>query len=102
MLLTINIISDILTHVASTMTLEQLIQVFPQRFSTLTNESLNNKEESSDSTKNSDYLEKDLELLNEIQNYEPFVTICKETMHANQIKELISVTARKLLITLDL
>lgn len=84
------------------MTLEQLIQVFPQRFSTVSNDSANNKEESSDNMKNFDYPDNDMELLNEIQNYEPYVTICKETMHANQIKELISVTARQLLITLDL
>lgn len=84
------------------MTLEQLIQVFPQRFSTTTNENTNNKEEVSDNLKRFEYTDKDTDLLNEIQNYEPYVTICKETMHANQIKELISVTARQLLITLDL
>lgn len=84
------------------MTLEQLIQVFPQRFSTVSNESTNNKEEFSENMKHFDYSDNDMDLLNEIQNYEPYVTICKETMHANQIKELISVTARQLLITLDL
>lgn len=84
------------------MTLEQLIQVFPQRFSTTTNENTNNKEDVSDNLKRFEYSDKDTDLLNEIQNYEPYVTICKETMHANQIKELISVTARQLLITLDL
>lgn len=83
------------------MTLEQLIQVFPQRFST-TNEISNNKEDVPDNLKRFEYSDKDADLLNEIQNYEPYVTICKETMHANQIKELISVTARQLLITLDL
>lgn len=83
------------------MTLEQLIQVFPQRFST-TNENTNNKEDIPDNLKRFEYSDKDTDLLNEIQNYEPYVTICKETMHANQIKELISVTARQLLITLDL
>lgn len=84
------------------MTLEQLIQVFPQRFSTTSNENSNNKEDVSDNLKTFDYSDKDLDLLNEIQNYEPYVIICKETMHANQIKELISVTARQLLITLEL
>lgn len=84
------------------MSLEQLIQVFPQRFSTSSNENSDNKEDIPDSQKCFDYSDKDLELLNEIQNYEPYVIICKETMHANQIKELISVTARQLLITLDL
>lgn len=85
------------------MTLEQLIQVFPQRFSTTLNEN-SNKDDVSDNLKHFDYLDKDkdMDLLNEIQNYEPYVTICKETMHANQIKELISMTARQLLITLEL
>lgn len=84
------------------MTLEQLIQVFPQRFSTSSNENSDNKEDTPDNQKWFDYSDKDVELLNEIQNYEPYVIVCKETMHANQIKELISVTARQLLITLDL
>lgn len=85
------------------MTLEQLIQVFPQRFSTTSNDnSADKKDEVSDNQKAFDYSDKDMDLLNEIQNYEPYVTICKETMHANQIKELISVTARQLLITLEL
>lgn len=84
------------------MTLEQLIQAFPQRFSTTSSENANNKEEILDNPKTLNYSDKDVDLLNEIQNYEPYVTICKETMHANQIKELISVTARQLLITLEL
>lgn len=82
------------------MTLEQLIQVFPQRFSTISNENPN-KDDLSDNV-NLEHSNNDIDLLNEIQNYEPYVTICKETMHANQIKELISVTARQLLITLEL
>lgn len=63
-----------------TMQLEELLQVFPQSLS----ESEGN------------------EILQEIQNYEPYLIMCKETMHANQIKKLISATGQQLLCTLNL
>lgn len=70
--------SDVLTHVATTMRLEELLQVFPQQ------------------------MDDEDDVLNEIQNYEPYLIMCKETMHANQIKKLISATGQQLLCTLNL
>lgn len=103
------ILKDILTYVASNMTLDQLIQVFPQRFSTNHRDS-NHKESAEISPKFKDsheksefaYSDEDLDILREIQNYEPFVTICKETMHANQINKLITTTGQQLLCSLNL
>lgn len=80
-----------MTYTATSMSLDQLVQVFPQRFSV-----------SETDNRKSDFLDKDLDILNEIQNYEPFVIICKETMHANQINKLITTTGQQLLCTLNL
>nr|XP_023016560.1 uncharacterized protein LOC111505899 [Leptinotarsa decemlineata] len=98
------ILKDILTYVASNMTLDQLVQVFPQRFS------VNNQDNTSDIslpidrhiTTETTCTEDDLDLLKEIQNYEPYVIICKETMHANQINKLIITTGQQLLCSLNL
>ncbi|RZC40531.1 Hermansky-Pudlak syndrome 3 protein -like protein [Asbolus verrucosus] len=95
-------IVDILTHVATSMTLDQLVQVFPQRFSTSNVDSDNRNAELGYVDNDLGYLENELDILNEIQNYEPFVTICKETMHANQINKLITTTGQQLLCTLNL
>lgn len=65
------------------MNLEELLQVFPQSLSSETDTDQN-------------------EILHEIQNYEPYLIMCKETMHANQIKKLISATGQQLLCTLNL
>lgn len=72
---------DVLTHVATTMKLDELLQVFPQSLSEANNAN---------------------EILCEIQDYEPYLIMCKETMHANQIKKLISTTGQQLLCTLNL
>lgn len=80
------------------MTLDQLIQVFPQRFSTGEADNKNSDSYDNDLL----FLDKELDILNEIQNYEPFVIICKETMHANQINKLITTTGQQLLCTLNL
>ncbi|CAH0548559.1 unnamed protein product [Brassicogethes aeneus] len=93
------ILKDILTYVASSMTLDQLIEVFPQRFS---NTNLENDNDNNKSHQNEDNFVDDLDILNEIQNYEPYVIICKETMHANQINKLITTTGQQLLCTLNL
>ncbi|CAH2008089.1 unnamed protein product [Acanthoscelides obtectus] len=93
------ILKDILTHVASSMTLEQLMQVFPQRFSTT---NIDSNKESSDILEKAEYLDRDADLLNEIQTYEPYIMICKETMHANQINKLITTTGQQLLCSLNL
>ncbi|KAJ8953684.1 hypothetical protein NQ314_007292 [Rhamnusium bicolor] len=102
------ILKDILTYVASSMTLDQLIQVFPQRFSTNSQEGTNRDIENvslgkEDYAKNDvGYTDNDLDILKEIQNYEPYIIICKETMHANQINKLITTTGQQLLCTLNL
>ncbi|CAG9815124.1 unnamed protein product [Phaedon cochleariae] len=94
------ILKDILTFVSSTFTLDQLVQMFPQRFST-TQES-NNKGITADCQSEIDFAPHDSDILKEIQNYEPYIIICKETMHANQINQLITTTGQHLLCTLNL
>lgn len=79
------ILKDVLTHVATTMKLEQLLQVFPQNLAPTESEENHS-----------------CDVLDEIQNYEPYLLMCKETMHANQIKRLISATGQQLLCTLNL
>lgn len=87
--------SDVLTHAATTMKLEQLLQVFPQ---SLSEGGRATEEKSSEGeAENQSY-----GVLSEIQNYEPYLVMCKETMHANQIKKLISATGQQLLCTLNL
>lgn len=107
------ILKDVLSHVAQSMNLDELTQVFPQRIST-SNVLIENKEkheshndQSFDPMKPLDnsaltYTDRDLDILNEIQNYEPYVLICKETMHANQINKLIKTSGQQLLCTLSL
>ncbi|XP_072381233.1 uncharacterized protein [Diabrotica undecimpunctata] len=99
------ILKDILTYVASNMTLDQLVQVFPQRFSTNNQESSELSPKSRLSIDKSEILATDDDItdtLKEIQNYEPYIVICKETMHANQINKLITTTGQQLLCTLNL
>ncbi|CAG9830670.1 unnamed protein product [Diabrotica balteata] len=99
------ILKDILTYVASNMTLDQLVQVFPQRFSTNNQESSELSPKSRLSIDKSEILTTDDDItdtLKEIQNYEPYIVICKETMHANQINKLITTTGQQLLCTLNL
>lgn len=94
-----------MTHAATTMSFEQLLQIFPQKLTRSYQEEADGCEsllienrmliENSEEPNNSD-------ILNEIQDYEPYITICKETMHANQIKKMITATAQKLLTTLNL
>lgn len=114
---------DVLTYTAISMNLEQLLDVFPQKMN-VTNL---NSDKKIDSNKteclddaiqfaytNSDDLDQFLhnsnnmdvkdstDILNEIQNYDPYIVMCKETMHANQIKKLITATGQQLLCTLNL
>lgn len=103
---------DILTHAAQSMNLDQLIQVFPQR---MNNDATNTAKTAEKLHKNnlpppggsadspdSDSSSENIDILNEIQNYDPYITICKETMHANQIRKLITATGQQLLCTLNL
>ncbi|XP_017770886.1 PREDICTED: Hermansky-Pudlak syndrome 3 protein homolog isoform X2 [Nicrophorus vespilloides] len=91
------LLKDILTHVATNMNLEHLILVFPQHMnystSYMENNELNIEEDNGENS---------TDILNEIQDYEPYITLCKETMHANQIKKLITATGQQLLCTLNL
>lgn len=133
---------DVLTYVATTMNLDQLLQVFPQKLTKtdsdcssqemykqeiynkghkkeipckemhkkeMTNGEIHKTEiciqktTDEDPSKNNEELEDYKgDILDEIQNYEPYVTMCKETMHANQIKKLITATGHQLLCTLNL
>ncbi|KRT79408.1 hypothetical protein AMK59_8468 [Oryctes borbonicus] len=116
------ILRDVLTHAATSMHLEQLLDVFPQRMNVANldpdKKIDSNKVETLDDAlqftygcgddleqflKNSNVDIKDsADILNEIQNYDPYIVMCKETMHANQIKKLITATGQQLLCTLNL
>ncbi|KAI4454775.1 hermansky-pudlak syndrome 3 protein [Holotrichia oblita] len=116
------ILRDVLTYTAISMNLEQLLDVFPQKMNVTSLSSDkkidSNKTECLDDAlqftyTNSDDLDQFLrnsnidtkdstDILNEIQNYDPYILMCKETMHANQIKKLITATGQQLLCTLNL
>lgn len=104
------------------MQLEQLLDVFPQKMN-VTNSDADKKVDSNKTQSQDDdilefsYIGDDLDtflsnsnvdvkdgrdILNEIQNYDPYIVMCKETMHANQIKKLITATGQQLLCTLNL
>lgn len=85
------LLTDILTDVAQAMNLDQLLKVFPQKMNNETD--IDNCELS---------INENTDTLNEIENYEPYITICKETMHANQIRKLTAATGQQLLCTLNL
>lgn len=106
-------------HIASTLNLDQLLDVFPQKMkSDTTNDKQKkpnggfptadgDKEESkatnvptSDGPKTNNDVSDDI--LSDIENYEPYIQICKEIMHANQIRKLIITTSQQLLTTLKL
>lgn len=100
-----NLLKDILTDVAQSMNLDQLLKVFPQK---MTNEIVNNTEACDNDENvikefaNLKTNDNNIDILNEIENYERYITICKETMHANQIRKLTSATGQQLLCTLNL
>ncbi|XP_065167209.1 BLOC-2 complex member HPS3 [Atheta coriaria] len=101
------LLKDILTHVAMTMNLESLINVFPQHMDYSTSYILESddgipKASSGLEMGDNDVEGENVDILNEIQNYDPYITLCKETMHANQIKKLITATGQQLLCTLNL
>lgn len=94
------------------MNLEELVKVFPQRINTngerydnvLNSENgemngLNN--DMGDNENGLVYTDKELDILNEIQDYEPYIVICRETMNANQMRKLIIATSQQLLRTLN-
>ncbi|XP_044762835.1 uncharacterized protein LOC123319874 isoform X2 [Coccinella septempunctata] len=107
-------LKDVLSQVARGMNLEELVQVFPQRINT--NGLHYNNEESNDGGVNGTnrfgkdvdsfesgmvYTDRELDILNEIQDYEPYIVICRETMNANQMRKLIIATSQQLLRTLN-
>lgn len=84
-------ILDVLTHLAANIHLEQFCQVLPQRSTkTIDDDVIQNNDAQNDS------------ILDEIYTYDLYITICRETMHANQIKKLITTTGQQLLCTLNL
>lgn len=105
-------LKDVLSQVARNMTLEELVQVFPQRINTNVLH-LNDEESNEDGYVNSNvkdtskiengmvYTDQELDILNEIQDYEPYIVICRETMNANQMRKLIVATSQQLLRTLN-
>lgn len=84
------------------MDLEQLICIFPQKLSIIEQTSKDEKNDSLQDDQKSDMTKScNGNILDEIQNYEPYVVICKETMHANQIKKLIITTSQQILCTFN-
>ncbi|KAK5638906.1 hypothetical protein RI129_013201 [Pyrocoelia pectoralis] len=81
------ILKDILTHLATTLPIEDFQKVLPQR-------NLVTKGDHTNEAK--DYIK------DEIYSYDTYLTICKETTQANQIKKLITTTGHQLLLTLNL
>ncbi|XP_066255602.1 uncharacterized protein [Euwallacea similis] len=111
------ILRDILTHAAASFTLDQLRLIFPQRFSQSKSTDFDSWQDdsytSSDAKKsqtdavilreeieiNSDDIS---EILNEIQNYEPYISMCKSNQQANEINKMLTNKAQQLLNTLSL
>lgn len=110
--------SDILTHAASSFTLDQLKLIFPQRFSR--SESTDFDQDQFDASDRRDSYDKkcqidgiliqenieisndDVEILNEIQNYEPYINMCRSNQRANEINKMLTNKAQQLLNTLNL
>ncbi|KAB0791054.1 hypothetical protein PPYR_02854 [Photinus pyralis] len=76
------ILKDVLTHLATTLSVEDFQKVLPHR-----------------RIDNEDHEEN---IRDEIYSYDTYLTICKETTQANQIKKLITTTGHQLLRTLNL
>ncbi|KAF5303309.1 hypothetical protein FQA39_LY10048 [Lamprigera yunnana] len=84
------LLKDVLTHLAMTMHIENFLQVLPQPNTITTNDDDNIDE----------ILENNKNIIDEMYCYDTYVTMCKETMKANQIKKLITTTGHQLLCTL--
>ncbi|XP_076256729.1 uncharacterized protein LOC143194058 [Rhynchophorus ferrugineus] len=113
------ILRDILTHAASTFTLDQLQMIFPQKFSKSQSADFDTcqidteiyKLQKSEKTyqiegvmmeENIEITNDDCEILNEIQNYEPYITMCKSNQKANDVNKMLTSKAQQLLNTLNL
>ncbi|KAL1501585.1 hypothetical protein ABEB36_006883 [Hypothenemus hampei] len=92
------ILKDILTHAASSFTPEQLNEVFPQRFTHI------KKKLEIDGLilKETINIASDEDILAEIQNYEPYMDMCKSNQRANEINKMLTNKAQQLLNTLNL
>ncbi|XP_060533460.1 uncharacterized protein LOC132706255 isoform X2 [Cylas formicarius] len=97
------LLKDILTCAASTFPVDQLQQVFPQQFSVSDTDSQNVRRGNVDAETNG-HLDRDddFDLVNEIHNYEPYIAMCKDAMHANNINKVLKSKAQQLLCTLNL
>ncbi|KAK4878889.1 hypothetical protein RN001_011395 [Aquatica leii] len=79
------LLKDVLTHLATSMHIENFQQVLPHRTNTVNEVIENNKS-----------------IIEEMYTYDTYLKVCKETMQANQIKKLITTTGHQLLCTLNL
>lgn len=94
---------DVLTYLATALHLEYFVQVLPlrnNRYMQNSDPENSNIDYSNFNLSNSENCDNDI--LNEIFCYDTYITVCKETMHANQIKKLITTTGQQLLCTLNL
>lgn len=62
----------------------------------------NNNAVTNDGKLSEEQFKKIIDESDEIDNFEPYILICKQTAHANHIKRLIVATGQKLLTTLNL
>ncbi|KAF5284703.1 hypothetical protein FQR65_LT13439 [Abscondita terminalis] len=87
------LLKDVLTHLATSMHIENFQQVLPQRTGNGTIKNDYSVNEIVENNKN---------IIEEMYTYDTYLTMCKETMQANQIKKLITTTGHQLLCTLNL
>uniref|UniRef100_A0AAR5Q491 CNH domain-containing protein n=1 Tax=Dendroctonus ponderosae TaxID=77166 RepID=A0AAR5Q491_DENPD len=100
------ILRDVLTFAASSYTVDQLQLIFPQRFS---------QSKSGEFGLNGDKpcrldaiflpedpANEDADILSEIQDYEPYIAMCKGNQRANDINKMLTNKAYQLLNTLNL
>ncbi|XP_030747037.1 uncharacterized protein LOC115875658 [Sitophilus oryzae] len=115
------VLRDILTHAASSFTLDQLQLMFPQRFSKSQSTEFDSYYCQKTTTKDIIYecgkkceidgvlIQEDVEvtnedcaILNEIQNYDPYISMCKNNQKANEVNKMLTSKAQQLLNTLNL
>ncbi|CAG9770856.1 unnamed protein product [Ceutorhynchus assimilis] len=105
------ILKDILTHAASSFTLDQLKLIFPQRFSQSISTDFNTNQDTNTIKKcqiDGAVIQEDIqirnddEIFNEIQNYDPYIIMCKNNQRANEINKMLTDKAQQLLNTLNL
>ncbi|XP_050299811.1 uncharacterized protein LOC126738492 [Anthonomus grandis grandis] len=114
------ILKDVLTHASSTFSLDQLKLIFPQRFSQSESTDFESCQDLLLNCSNGDSYDKrcqidglfteedieisndDSEILNEIQDYDQYINMCKNNQRANEINKMLTDKAQQLLNTLNL